>query len=170
MSRTISVLVTATFLTLASGTAVWSEEAKDQDALAKAMGGAKVRLQQGLTASQKEGQPISGKFELDDGKLQLSVYTSKDGKYFEVIVDHRNGKVSKSEPISEGDDLSHAKSQSAAMAKAKISLKEGVDKAVRGSAGFRAVSATPDVKDGHSIAAVVLMKGNQFKTVEQQLD
>ena len=40
---------------------------------------AKVSLQQGLAASEQEGQPISGKFEMDRGKFQLSVYTSKDG-------------------------------------------------------------------------------------------
>lgn len=39
-------------------------------------------------ASESEGQPISGKFEVEDGKLQLAVYTAKDGKFFEVIVDH----------------------------------------------------------------------------------
>src|SRR6516225_1430876 len=53
----------------------------DQQALIKAMGDAKVSLQQGLTSSQREGRPISAKFELEDGKLQLSIYTEKDGKF-----------------------------------------------------------------------------------------
>ena len=35
----------------------------DQQALIKAMGDAKVSLQQGLTSSQREGRPISAKFE-----------------------------------------------------------------------------------------------------------
>jgi hypothetical protein len=30
-------------------------------------------LQQGLAASEQQGKPISAKFEVDDGKLQLSV-------------------------------------------------------------------------------------------------
>ena len=84
----------------------------DDAALIKALGSAKVSLQQGLTASEREGQPISAKFELEDGKLQLSVYTAKDGKYSEVIVDYTTGKVLKSEPITEGEDLAHAKSES----------------------------------------------------------
>jgi hypothetical protein len=33
----------------------------------------KVNLQQGLAASEQQGQPISAKFEVDDGKLQLPV-------------------------------------------------------------------------------------------------
>src|SRR5713101_5198951 len=41
--------------------------------LADAVKHAKVSLDAGLKASEREGKPISGKFELDEGKLQLSV-------------------------------------------------------------------------------------------------
>ena len=37
-----------------------------------------------MKASESEGKPISGKFELDEGKLQLSVYTEKARKFYEV--------------------------------------------------------------------------------------
>ncbi len=94
------------------------------------MGTSKINLQQGLAAGEQQGQPISAKFEVDEGKLQLSVYTAKDGKFSEVLVDYMNGKVTKAEPITEGDDLAAANSQIAAMAKAKTTLKEAVDKAV----------------------------------------
>lgn len=154
---------------MASGNAAWSEEAAEQAALIKALGSAKVSLQQGLTASEREGQPISAKFEVEDGKLQLSVYTTKGGKFSEVVVDHRTGKIAKVAPITEGDDLVHAKSQSEAMAKAKTSLKQTVDKAHE-SAAYRAVSVIPQVKDGHAVASVVLVKGKQFKTIEERLD
>jgi hypothetical protein len=46
---------------------------QEQAELANALSEAKVSLQQGLVASESEGQPISGKFEVEDGKLQLSV-------------------------------------------------------------------------------------------------
>src|SRR5262249_58099354 len=95
---------------------------KEHADLAKALKDAKIPLQQGLTASAKEGKPISAKYEVEDGKLQLSVYTMKADKFSEVIVDHKTGKIAKSEPITQGDDLTHAKDQSAAMAKAKRSL------------------------------------------------
>ena len=170
MMRMNMVLAVALGLaTWATSTVVWSTEQEDQ-ALIKALNGAKVTLQQGLTASQREGQPISAKFELEDGKLQLSIYAAKDGKFSEVIVDHRTGKVAKSEAITSGDDLTHARAQGAAMARAKTSLKDAVDKAVRGEAGSRAVAVTPDIKDGHAVASIVLRKGQQLKTVEQPLD
>ena len=142
----------------------------DQQALIKAMGDAKVSLQQGLTASQREGQPISAKFEMEDGKLQLSIYTEKGGKFSEVIVDHNNGSVAKSETITDADDLTHAKSQSAAMAKAKTQLKDAVDKAMGKAAGARAVSATAEMKGGRSVASIELLRGGQIQNVTEELD
>src|SRR5215472_6315950 len=120
-------IITIVSLTLGGLCPAWSAE-QDDAALIKAMSGAKVTLQQGLTASEREGRPISGKFEIEDGKLQLSIYTEKAGKYFEVIVNHVSGSVVKTEPITEGDDFVEAKAQSVAMTKAKTNLKTAVDK------------------------------------------
>src|SRR5438067_5891594 len=88
----------------------------NQTTLAKAVMGARVSLERGLAASASHGQPISAKFEMEEGKLQLSVYTMKDGKFFEVIVDHATGKVVKAEAIAAGEDYTAAQGQSAAMA------------------------------------------------------
>jgi hypothetical protein len=76
----------------------------------------------GLAASAKEGKPISAKYEVEHDQLQLSVYTMKGNGFSEVIVDHKTGKVAKAEPITGGEDLTAAKAQSEAMAKAKRSL------------------------------------------------
>jgi hypothetical protein len=141
-----------------------------QEALIKLLGAAKINLQQGLAASEQQGRPISAKFEVDEGKLQLSVYTAKDGKFFEVLVNYGTGQVLRIEPITEGEDLAAAKSQVAAMAGAKGSLKEAVDKAMPPATNARAISATPDLKDGHAVASIVLLNGEQFKTVQQPLD
>src|SRR6516164_9118216 len=62
-----------------------------RDAVARGSRFAKISLQQGLIASEKEGQPISGKFEVDRGKFQLSIYTAKEGKFSEVLVDYSTG-------------------------------------------------------------------------------
>ena len=145
------------------------EEEGGHGALAKAVMGAPVSLERGLAASASHGQPISAKFEIEEGKLQLSVYTVKDGKFFEVIVDHDTGKVIKAEPIAEGEDYTAAQSQSAAMAKPKVSLRAAVEKALRGNAGFRAVSVTPSLKDGRAVADVALAKGEELKTVSVPL-
>src|SRR6266480_2166749 len=142
--------------------------------LANALSGVKVSLQQGFTASEPEGQPISGKFEMDEGKLQLSVYTAKEGKYFEVIVDHMTGAIAKVEPITEGEDLAHAKSQKAAMDKAKVKLADTATKAkgqVKGeSADVLVVSAIPELKDDRPEATIVLLQGKRFSTASERLD
>jgi len=137
--------------------------------VAKAVLGARVTLERGLAASASHGQPISAKFEMDEGKLQLSVYTMKDGKFFEVIVDHTTGKVVKAEPIAAGEDYTAAQSQSAALAKAKGSLRAAAEQALRGNAGFRALSVTPSLKDGRALAEVTLAKGEELKTVSVPL-
>jgi lipopolysaccharide export LptBFGC system permease protein LptF len=159
-------LITLVSLMLGGWHAAWSAE-QDDAALIKAVSSAKVTLQKGLTASQREGRPISAKFEMENGKLQLSVYTEKNGKFFEVIVDHMKGSIAKTEPITEGDDLADAKSQSAAMANAKTNLQAAVGKTV----GLNvAVGVTPDIKDGHPVATISVAKGGKLQTVTQRLD
>jgi hypothetical protein len=143
---------------------------KEHDELAKALKDAKIPLERGLTASAKEGKPISAKYEVEDGKLQLSVYTMKGDNFSEVIVDHKTGKVAKTEPITQGDDLAHAKEQSAAMAKAKRSLGVAASEAVKENKGYRVVSVFPALKDGHPVADVTLVKGSEWKTVSEKLD
>ena len=143
---------------------------KERAELAKALKDAKVSLQQGVTASGKEGKPISAKYEVEDGKLQLSVYTMKGDKFSEVIVDHKTGKVVKAEPITKADDLKNAKAQSDAMAKAKRSLEAAAAAAVKENKGFRAVSVMPAMKDDHPVADVTLVKGTEWKTAPEKLD
>jgi hypothetical protein len=138
---------------------------KDKAELAPAVAGAKVTLEQGLAASKKNGKPVSAKFEIDNGKPQLSVYTIKDGsKYFEVIVDQTSGEIAKAEPITGGDDLTEAKKQNDGMFRATRELREAVKEAKKDNPGYLAVSVWPDMKDGHSLATVVLVKGNDWKT------
>ena len=76
----------------------------------------------------------------------------------------------KVEPITEGDDLAAANSQSAAMTDAKTTLKQAVDKVVTPSANVRVVSAVPSLKNGRPVVSIVLLDGEQFKTVQQPLD
>ncbi len=137
--------------------------------LAEAVMSARVSLGRGLAVSARQGQPISGKFEMAEGELQLSVYTAKGGTFFEVIVDPNSGKVVQAEPITGSDDLAAAQSQSAAMAKAKVPLRAAVERALRGNAGFRAVSVTPSLKDGRAVADVMLTNGETLKSVSVPL-
>ncbi len=142
----------------------------DQAALGKALAGAKISLMQAITSSVKHGKAISAKYELEKGELQLSVYTEKVGKFFEVMVDHETGKVLKAEAITEGDDLKDAESQSAAMAKAKNDLKTFLRKIIKANKGFHAVSAIPLLQDGHAVVKIELIKGEKWKSITQSIE
>src|SRR5215475_13333966 len=103
---------------------------KEKAELAPAVRGSKVTLEQGLAASKTSGKPVSAKFEIENGKPQLSVYTIKDGsKYFEVIVDQTSGEIAKAEPITGGADLTEAKKQNDGMFRATREIREAVKEA-----------------------------------------
>ena len=165
-----SVIAAVAILAIMRAPAVAAESDAERAELAKALASAKVSLTSGLSAAATAGKPISAKFETEDGKLQLSVYAEKDGKFSEVVVDPVTGKVAESESITEGEDLAHAQSQSAAMAKARATLSAAVSKAVSANAGYHAVSAFPSVKDGHPVAEITLHKGSEWRTVTEKLD
>lgn len=158
-----------------------AKAAKNAPALAVAMKEAKVSLEKGLEASEKEGKPISAKFEVqvedenedkdedEGGKLQLSVYTAKGDKFFEVVIDHKSGMIAKTEPITGGDDLADAKKQAEAMSKAKRSLREVVTQAEKANPGYQAVSVVPEIEGDGLQADLVLLKGSESKQVEEKL-
>ena len=163
------IVPTATLSLLA--VALWAFPAgaemadKEKAELAGAVSGTKVTLEQGLTTSKKNGKPVSGKFEIENGKPQLSVYTVKDGtKYSEVIVDHNSGEIVKAEAIAGGDDLGMAKKQNDGLYRATRELSDAVKEAKRDNPGYQAVSVSPEMKDGHSLATVTLVKGSEWKT------
>jgi hypothetical protein len=148
--------------TAPAGAAMTDKEKAD---LAPVVDGAKVTLEQALATSKKDGKPVSAKFEIENGKPQLSVYTVQDGtKYFEVIVDQTSGEIAKAEPISGGDDLTEAKKQNDGLFRATRELREAVKEAKHDNPGYIAVAVWPEMKDNHSIATVALVKGNDWKT------
>jgi hypothetical protein len=167
--KSFLLLVTAVSL-LSVGVGGLRAEEGDPAALAAALKNTKVTLQQGLKTSEREGKPISAKFEIEKGQLQLSVYTEKGKDFSEVVVDLKTGAVAKAEKITDAGDLKEAAEQSAAMAKAKQSLLAAADTAATANAGFQAVGITPEMKDGHPTAEVNLLQGTTFKKVATKLD
>lgn len=177
--RELSVAMIAVALTVGI-TPAWAQETKSSEkaeaaeaaknvpALASALKDVKVSLEDGLKAAEAQGKPISGKFEIEDGKLQLSIYTMKDGKYSEVIVDHRTGKITKAEPITEKEDLAEAKRQAAGMANAKMSLADAVAKAERANPGYHVVSIAAEIEGGAN-ADLTLLKGAKTKQLDEKL-
>jgi hypothetical protein len=154
------------------GAGLRAEEGEiDAAAMAKLLPAAPVSLERALKASAAKGKPISGKYEVENGALQLSVYTTKAGAYFEVVVDDKTAAIQKSEKIADAEDLADAKKQNAAMRNARLSLANAVAAAIKANTGYRAVSATPMFAgDRAPVAAVILMKGATVKKVLQKLD
>jgi hypothetical protein len=171
MSRSLKlvVLVAAVGLSAPGALPAWGED-DDAAVLATALKDTKYTLQDGLKAGEREGQPISAQFEIDDGKLQLSIYTTKGDDFTEVVADPTSGAIMKSEKITDNDDLNDAAEQKAAMAKATVSLLAAADAAVKDNAGSRVVGIFPELTDGHAVAEVTLLQGATAKKVTQKLE
>lgn len=165
-----TVLTFAAIIIAVGASAALADDTSGKAAVAKQIGSAKITLQQGLAASEAQGKVISGKFEVDEGTFQLSVYTAKGASLQEVIVDYTTGKVVKAEPLGEAGDIAAAKKQVAVLAKASTTLKDAVDNAEAQTPGFRAVSVEPKSKANHPVAVVTLVKGTQFKSVSEPLE
>ena len=168
---------TVRLLSLIAAVGLWSAavapacaEAGDPNALAAALKEATATLQGGLKASEREGTPISAKFEIEDGKLQLSVYAMKGDAFMEVVADPKSGAIAKAEKITDADDLKAAASQKTAMAKAKVPLLTATETAVKANAGYRAVSIYPQLQGSNPVAEVTLLQGTTFKKVMEKLD
>jgi hypothetical protein len=172
MIRRTMLMGMTCLMAFSSSYVLGADEQQLQQALQKQMYRTKITLQQGLTAVEDQG-PVSGKFELEDdkldGKFQVSIFTAKGGKFSEYIVSFLNGKPGKPEALA-GEELAAAKNESAAMAKAKTTLKAAIEKALSQAEGYRAIKITPSLKNDHPVAAVILLKDQDFKTVEVALD
>ena len=171
----IVVTVLAMLLTSAVDGFGQSGVGDGRETLTRALRGAWLPLESGLAASAGAGTPLSGKYEIDDGAFQLSVYTWKGDPYagdsfMEVIVDYSTGTVAKVETITDGGDLAAAQAQKAAMAQSKRSLAEATAAAVKSNAGFRAVISMPNLDGGHPVAEVTLVRGDEWKVVTERLD
>jgi hypothetical protein len=168
-NKTLAAVATVGMMGTAVALSVFANEPSGT-AVAKYLPAARVSLQDGLRAAETEGQPISGKFAVDEGHLQLTVYTTKDGKFSEVLVDQSTGKVAKSAAITDGNELAAAERQMEAYGKSKTSLKTAVSRAEGAYPGYRAVSVTPTLNKGHPVAVVSLLQGNQARSIAESLE
>jgi hypothetical protein len=69
---------------LASSGASWAEGDLDPVAMARAMRQASIPLDQAMKASERQGKPISAKYEIEHDALQLSVYTLNRDQFSEA--------------------------------------------------------------------------------------
>src|SRR5207237_3542128 len=80
MKRSSGMFLAAMFAVAAAIPVANAEDSKDTQALLDALGKSKHTLSDGMRQAAKgSAVPISAKFELEDGKLSLSVYTAEKG-------------------------------------------------------------------------------------------
>jgi len=170
IGKSLAIGIAAAGILVFAGLSSRAEDEDNAAALAKALPQASVSLEQGLKASEREGKPISAKYEIEDGTLQLSVYTMKGNQFSEVIVDYKSGSITKAEAITDANDVKQAQAQSAAMTKAKVPLEATVGGAVKANSGYRAVSAIAKLDGGEPVVAITLMKGEDVKKVTAKFE
>jgi len=168
-SRAVQLALLITAIGLCTSEAPPARAEGDPAALAVAMKDAAATLQGGLKASEREGTPISAKFEIEGGKLQLSIYTMKGNDFTEVIADPKTGAIAEAEKITEAEDVKAATDQKAAMAIAKLPLLTATEAAVKANPGTQAVSIYPQLQNGRAVAEVTLLQGATFKKVAEKL-
>jgi hypothetical protein len=168
--RQTSIVAIAAAALLLTASPSWAEDELNPAAMAKALDQASLPLEKATKVSEREGKPISAKYEIENGALQLSIYTMKGDRFSELIVDHNSGAVANDQWITEADDLKAAKAQAAAMAKARTTLDVAIETAIKGNAGYRAVSVVPKLEGDRPVAVVTLMKGQDVKRVNEKLD
>ncbi len=155
---------------LSAGVPSRAEDQSDAGMLAGALSNATVLLEQGLQAGSSEGTPISARYEIEDGILQLSVYTMNRDQFSEIIVDRRSGAIDRSEAITEGEGLKAAAAQGSAMSRARLSIAVAVGNALRAAPGYRAISVVPMLDNGHPVAVTTLVKDQHRRKVIETLD
>src|SRR5437773_12459278 len=62
---------------------------------------AAVSLQQAVKTSESERNPISAEFDVEDGELQISVYTSHGEQFDEVTIDPTSGPIKNAKQLSD---------------------------------------------------------------------
>jgi hypothetical protein len=119
-------------------------------------------------AEQANGAAVSAKFEFEDGKFWLSVYTAKDGRGRDAghntlieLKGEANAATWKpaTEVFADKEHLTRAAAQLTLMQLTKMSLADIVNKAASGQAGT-AYSAIPAVKDGKAFVVVLFALPN----------
>jgi uncharacterized membrane protein YkoI len=155
----LRILALSASITLSGGAALSAAEGDDQ-ALVTRLKQSKHSLAEGITQAEKEnGAAISAKFEIEDGKLLLSVYTAKSG--LSADAEHNalielNGEATNAawqpavEVFEDKKHLTRSAMQLTLVQMSKLSLAEAVKKAEATQPGT-VYSAIPSMKNGNPV-------------------
>src|SRR5215471_15389117 len=134
-------------------------EGTNDAALVQALDAAQVTVEDGLKTSEAVGTPISAKFEIEKGRLQLSVYAAAGDEYKEIVISPGTGVLMSAQKITDNEDLADATAQKKAMQNATVALRVAVETAMASMPGSRGVSVIPQLADGRPVAKVTILKG-----------
>jgi hypothetical protein len=163
-TRWFGPALVATYLS-SSGLAVARDRDEEPDPVIFriALADSTVTLQAGMAAGAHQGRPVSARFEMPDGDLQLGVFTATRSGFVETILDPKGGVVISTAQITDADDLAEAIAQKAAMERATVPLVAATERAIEENPGSRAVSVVPELRNGHPVAIVTLQQSRRFR-------
>ena len=168
MSKGLVLLIAAVFATI-SGTFAWSEDA-DQAALIKALPNAKFTLAQGIAQVAKGTEvPTEAKYEMSDGKLMLSIYTSakgfdtaaEDNSFNEYIGDATTATWSpKKEVFADLKHIARSAQYHALLSMTKVAIPAIIQKA---SAQGTVLSVKEKIRGSKPVFEVMVVQSNSIK-------
>jgi hypothetical protein len=162
--------------------ATWSvcapaADPKETQALLKALSKSKLTLLEGVQQAAKgNAAPISAKFELEDGKLSLSVYTAEKG----LAVEPEKNVLQELAGSPEGEwkpnvevfkDVPHvarSSEQLTLMALGKASLADVIERVGKSQSGT-VFSVTPVIRNHKPVAEVLVAEKGKVRKVYQPL-
>jgi hypothetical protein len=160
------------------GQAAVAEEGGDMSALVQALGKSKLTLLGGMRqAAQGNGAVISAKFELEDGKLSLSVYTAAKGLAVpaeENVLQELSGSPEQGkwapqvEVFKDVPHVARSAEQLTVMALGRRSLAAVVAEVSKAHPGT-VFSITPAIKNHKPVAVVLIAQKGKVTTVTQPL-
>src|SRR3989441_11325710 len=173
----------AFFLVLLSGAiaalpAARADESKDTQALLEALGKSKHTLANGMRQAAKGGAvPISAKFELEDGKLSLSVYTAEKGLSVipeKNVLQELSGRPEqgkwepKVEVFKDVPHVARSSQQLTLMALGKTSLVQIIERVEKSQSGT-VFSVTPVIRNHKPVAEVLVTDKGKVTRLMQPL-
>src|SRR6478609_9319931 len=170
MTRRILIVLVGVGLAMFGNSAAWSEDA-DQAALIKAISGAKVSLLQGIAQIAKGTEvPTEAKYEMEDGKLMLSVYTSAKG--FDTAAEDNSFNeyggdataaawTPKKEVFTDLKHIARSAQYHTLLSMTKVGIPAIVQKA---SAQGKVFSVKEKIRNGKPVFEVMTAQGNTAKT------
>jgi len=173
--RNLVFVVAAGLAALWNTSAVWSAE-EDQAALLKAIGSAKVSLQQGIAQVAKGTEvPTEAKYEMENGKLMLSVYTSakplntaaEDNSFNEYSGEATTPTwAPKKEVFADLKHIARSAQYHTLLSMTKVTIPAIIQKA---SAQGTVFSVKEKIRDGKPVFEVMTVQGNSAKTTYYDL-